>query len=95
MLTAPYLGQAASKTMHLKSNQSYMTASHGAIYVIKVDKGVVTFKPQLKASEGCSPPEDVPSQTLPQEKLKNPHHILAVIDCERDRQERAGWANQN
>lgn len=76
----------------IKANQSYMTATHGAIFVLKIEKGIVTFKQQQKASEGCLPPDDVPAQTLPLEKFKSIHHILAVIDCEKDQMERKAWA---
>lgn len=87
--------QAANKKASnapIKVNQSYMTSTHGAIYILKIEKDIVTFKQQQKASEGCRPPDDVPTQTLPLEKFKSIHHILAVIDCEKDQLERKSWA---
>lgn len=97
ILAAPAVIEAAPKNnaskVTLKANQSFMTESHGAIYIQKIEKGLVTFKLQERASEGCPPPAGVPSQTLPQEKFKNIHPIYAAIDCEQDRLDREEFEN--
>lgn len=95
ILVFPAVIVAAPKTnaskVALKANQSYMTDTHGAIYILKVERGLVSFKLQERASEGCPPPANVPTQTLPQEKFKNIHQIYAAIDCEQDRLDREGF----